>query len=201
MNWCRSHRADPAARRIADRHYNRQKVGTPQFVPPGRCLVLLSTCSRAFWITSWPFAEYVKHAWAGAWVCSAFRSEGAGRASDLIREAVAATLAHYGEAPELGMVTFIDRKQVKPTKTHGEPSWGWTWKQAGFRECGETKGGLLALQLLPADMPEPKPARPMSAHGLALFDPVARPLDETLPRVVRAVRPRRAAPIREAAND
>ena len=27
MNWLASYRADPAARAIADRHYNRQKVG------------------------------------------------------------------------------------------------------------------------------------------------------------------------------
>jgi hypothetical protein len=193
MRWCLSHRADPVARRIADRHYNRQKIGTPQFVPPGRCLVLVSDCANAFWITSWPFAEYVKHAWAGAWVCSAFRSEGAGRASEMIRQAVAATRAKYGAAPDLGMVTFIDRSKVQPTKTHGEQTWGWTWKQAGFREVGETKGGLLALQLLPADMPEPEPARAMSVQGFGLFN-VARPLDETTPVVVRAVRPRRAAP-------
>ncbi len=37
--WHLSDRADPAARVIADRHYSRQKPGTPQFVPPGRCLV------------------------------------------------------------------------------------------------------------------------------------------------------------------
>lgn len=195
MRWCMSHRADPAAARIADRHYNRQKPGTPQFVPPGRCLVLLTDCSNAFWVTSWPFAEYVKHAWAGAWMCSAFRSEGAGQASGLIRQAVAATLAHYGEPPPLGMVTFIDRSKVKPTKRHGVPSWGWTWKQVGFREVGETKGGLLALQLLPADMPEPASALAMATHGLSLFDTnVARPLDERLPSRVRAARPRRAAP-------
>ena len=30
---------------------------------------------------------------------------------------------------------------------------------AGFREVGETKGGLLALQLLPGDMPPPEAAR------------------------------------------
>lgn len=195
MRWHMSHRADPAAARIADRHYNRQKPGTPQFVPPGRCLVLLTDCARAFWITSWPFAEYVKHAWAGAWVCSAFRSEGAGQASELIEQAVGATRAYYGEPPALGMVTFIDRSKVKPTKRHGVPTWGWTWKRAGFEEVGETKGGLLALQLLPERMPEPIQPKPMGTHGLGLFDPiVARPLDETTPVVVRAVRPRRAAP-------
>jgi hypothetical protein len=40
MNWELSHRADQRARRVADRHYNRQSHGSPQFVPPGRCCVL-----------------------------------------------------------------------------------------------------------------------------------------------------------------
>jgi hypothetical protein len=158
--WCRSHRADPIARQIADRHYNRQKPGTPQFVPPGSCCVFLTANHKAFWVTSYPKAEYVKHAWAGAWVCSAFRSEGAGQASFLIRMALAATRAHYEDRiPEVGMITFIDRSKVRPTKVHGTPTWGWTWKQAGFKEVGETKGGLLALQLLPQDMPFASPAQ------------------------------------------
>lgn len=159
MLWQPSHRADPKARDLADRHYNRQKVGTSQFVPPGRCLVLYAetTAGKAFWITSWPFAEYVKHAWAGAWVCSAFRSEGAGRASDLIRDALAATRHHYGAPPALGMVTFIDRRKVRPIKVRGVETWGRTWELAGFRAVGETKGGLLALQCLPEDMPAAEP--------------------------------------------
>lgn len=39
MIWHQSYRADPKARDVADRHYNRQKPGSPQFVPPGRCCV------------------------------------------------------------------------------------------------------------------------------------------------------------------
>jgi hypothetical protein len=157
MIWRLSHRADPYARNIADRHYNRQKIGTPQFVPPGRCLVLVAETltGRALWVTSWPFAEYVKHAWAGAWVCSAFRNEGAGRASDMIRDAVAATRARYEVIPALGMITFLDRAQVRPVKVRGAVTWGRTWTLAGFRHVGETAGGLMAWQLLPADMPTP----------------------------------------------
>lgn len=74
--WSLSHRADPAGCTIADRHYNRQKIGSPQFVPPGRSLVLIDNAAPALWVTSWPFAQYVKHAWAGAWVNSLFRNEG-----------------------------------------------------------------------------------------------------------------------------
>lgn len=168
-----SHRADPAATRLADRHYNRQKIGSTQFAPPGSCVVFLTDCGKAFWITSAPFAEYVKHAWAGAWVCSAFRSEGAGKASDLIRQAVAATRAYYGDPPALGMITFVDRNKVQPIMRRGKPVWGYSYRKAGFIEVGETKGGLLALQLLPDAMPDPIPAQSMTMHGLPLFDSIS----------------------------
>lgn len=162
MMWRLSDRFDPAARELADRHYNRQKIGTPQFVPPGRCMVLYAETStgKAFWVTSWPFAEYVRHAWAGAWVCSAFRNEGAGVASEMIIDAVAATRQFFGAPPTLGFITFVDRRKVKPTIVRGEQVWGWTYRKAGFTDAGETKGGLLALQMLPEAMPEPE-----AAHG------------------------------------
>jgi hypothetical protein len=104
----------------------------------------------AFWITSWPFAEYVKHAWAGAWVCSAFRNEGKTLSSDLIRDAVAATRNYYPETPELGMVTFVDTEKTRRKRDPGR-----CYRKAGFQYVGETKGGLVALQLLPDQMPPP----------------------------------------------
>jgi hypothetical protein len=146
MRWHLSHRADPVARVIADRHYNRQKPGTPQFVPPGRCLVLLS--DSALWITSWPFAEYVKHDWAGAWICSAFRNEGADLSSELIREAVAATRWKWSDVPALGMVSFVNPAKVRRKRDPGR-----CFLRAGFRRVQDTKGGLIALQLLPSEMP------------------------------------------------
>ena len=170
QRWCVSHRADPAAARLADRHYNRQHIGAPQFAPTGSCAVFVTDCGRAFWITSAPLAEWVKHAWAGAWVCSAFRSEGAGRASDLIRQAVAATRAHYGDPPPLGMVTFINREKVRPTMVRGVEVWGWTYLKAGFVVAGETQGGLLALRMPPDAMPAALAARPRTMHGAPLFD-------------------------------
>lgn len=159
MMWELSHRADPRGAAIADRHYSRQKIGSPQFMPPGGCCVLYAGSpdnGQALWGTSTPFAEYVKHAWPGAWMCSIFRNEGAGVASELIRDAVSATRAIVGEPPAYGMLTFIKRSAVRPTCVRGEETWGWTYRRAGFREVGETKGGLLAFQLLPEDMPDPQ---------------------------------------------
>ena len=153
MIWRLSHRADRPALALADRHYNRQKIGSPQFVPPGRCFGLVSDCGRAVWTTSWPFAEYVKHAWAGAWINSIFRNEGAGLSSDLITQAVAATRAFWADTPPLGMVTFVDAEKVKHKRDPGR-----CYLKAGFRNVGHTKGGLVALQLLPGDMPDAEPA-------------------------------------------
>lgn len=148
--WSLSHRADRQALPFADRHYNRQKIGSPQFVPPGRCIVLLA--DKALWVTSWPFAEYVKHEWAGAWVNSLFRSEGAGVASELIRQAIAATRDSW-EPPELGMITFVDPKHVKPVVRRSEAIYGYCYLKAGFKHVGFTKGGLWAWQMLPDQMP------------------------------------------------
>lgn len=157
--WRLSDRFDPAALPLADRHYNRQKPGTPQFVPPGRCLVLLTADADALWVSSWPFPQYTRHAWAGAWVNSCFRNENpANLSSDLIRAAVAHTRWAWGDAPDLGMVTFIDTAKVRRKRDFGR-----CYRRAGFRPCGWTKGGLLALQMVPDAMPEP--AEPIRAQG------------------------------------
>lgn len=152
MHWHESWRADPQARALADKHYNRQKIGAPQFVPPGRCLVLITEPADAFWITSYPFAQYTKHAWAGAMVCSAFRNEGGVRSSLLVEHACAATRwyaeTNWGGVPELGMITFVD-----PTKVRRKRDWGRCYRKAGFVHVGETKAGLVALQLKPEDFP------------------------------------------------
>jgi len=159
--WRKSFRADPQALALADRHYNRQKIGTPQFVPPGLCFVLVSKCARAVWVTSWPLAQYVRHAWAGAWVNSIFRNEGAGLSSDLIRLAIAHTRDNWPDVPELGIVTFVDASKLR-----GKRDPGYCYLRAGFKNVGATKGGLVALQLLPADMPE---AMPMDTCQVNLF--------------------------------
>jgi hypothetical protein len=151
VNWQLSYRADPLGAAIADRHYNRQAIGAPQFVPPGRCVVLRA--EGALWVTSWPIADYVQHEWAGAWINSCFRNERPDLylSSDLIREAIAATLAEWGESPALGMVTFVDASKVRRKRDPGR-----CYRRAGFRHVGFTKGGLWAFQLLPAEMPEPR---------------------------------------------
>jgi len=142
MIWRLSHRCDRMARPLADRHYNRQSPGHPNIAPPGACLVLLTETRDAYWITSAPLAEYVKHDWPGAWVCSAFRNEGAGLSSEMVRSAVAATRAVLGEAPPRGFVTFVDPEQTRRKRDPGR-----CFVRAGFFRTGRTKGGLVALRM------------------------------------------------------
>ena len=151
MSWKLAHRFHPRACEIADRHYNRRKIGSPQFVPPGRCMVLLyeEDDGNAVWVSAWPFAQYVRHAWPGAWVNSLFRNESTALSSELIREAIAVTRSVW-KPPALGIVTFIDADKVRRKR---DP--GYCYLKAGFERVGETKGGLVAMQMLPAAMPEP----------------------------------------------
>jgi len=121
-------------------------------MPPGRKLVLLTAEGNALWGSSWPFAEYVRHAWAGAWLCTIFRNESPHLSSELIREAVAATRAYWGDPPDLGMVTFVDAGKVRHKRDPGR-----CFLRAGFVNVGHTKGGQVALQLLPCDMPVAEP--------------------------------------------
>lgn len=69
MIWRMSHRFDTPARLLADRHYNRRKPGSPQFMPPGSCRVLLAENKKAVFGLSYPKPEFVKHAKGGklAW--------------------------------------------------------------------------------------------------------------------------------------
>lgn len=169
MVWVKSWRTDPRARCLADRHYSRQSPGSLNFVPPGSCLVLyaLTVTGEAYWVTSNPYREYVKHAWGGSWICSAFRNEGAGLSSELIRQAIAATRFAYGVVPDIGMITFIDPKKIKHKRDPGR-----CFRKAGFKTAvcpvheikvgaceachGRTKSGLLALQMFESDMPDPE---------------------------------------------
>lgn len=159
VRWRLSHRFDRRALPLADRHYNRRKIGSPQFVPPGRCLVLLTENADALWVTSWPFAQYVRHAWPGAFVNSLFRNESPHLSSELIMEAVAVTRWFWPAHPEHGMLTFVDARKVRRKRDPGR-----CYLKAGFEVAGHAKDGKLALLLPPARLACVAPLRVTGAQ-------------------------------------
>lgn len=185
MKWKVSHRCDPAGRALADRHYSRQSIGAKNFVQPGKTFVLVHEAdylegADAVWVTTWPFAEYVRHAWAGphptdltraiptrlkkdgsffcdtetpgTWNNALFRNESKILSSDLILQAVAATLAHWGPAPSMGMVTMVWSDKVRSKRDIGR-----AYLAAGFTHVGQTAAHDKDVFLLsPENMPVPR---------------------------------------------
>lgn len=151
--WRRSWRADPVVAQMADRHYSRKTAGAPQFVPPGRCLVLKTADGSAAWVTAWPLAEYAHNRWAGTWINQLFRNEGCRGylSSELIAWAVAHTRAEWPDVPELGIVTFVGAAKIRSTNP------GYCYQMAGWQRAGFTKDEHLhVFQQQPAEMPAPQ---------------------------------------------
>ena len=164
MKWYLSHQADLRAVRLADRHYSRKKIGSRQFMPPGRQLVLLTDTADALWGTSWPHEDCVDRGWfRTAWLCTIFRNESPILASMLIEEAIACTRWKFPFTPPDGMITMIEASKVASRNP------GYCYKRAGFIHVGYTKKGHHILQLRPEDMPDP--AMPYGAQ-LPLFEEV-----------------------------
>jgi hypothetical protein len=154
VRWQLVNRADPVANAVAKRHYNCQSPDSDQWVKPGRCLCFRTAEGGAIWSTSAPFAEYVKHAWAGAWENSTFRNERRDLylSSELIREGIAATLWLWPTPPPGGMVTMVDAAKTRAKRDPGR-----CYRRAGFRHVGFTQGGLWVFEMLPDEMPDAAP--------------------------------------------
>lgn len=135
--WLITHKADHACRLLADRHYTRQTIGSPQFCRPGRNLVLRTALGDAVWVT-----------WSGirddglrAWECTIFRNESPHLSSDMIRAALTATMAEWGQPPPDGIITYVDQSKVQSANP------GFCFLSAGFRRIGRSKRrGLVLLQ-------------------------------------------------------
>lgn len=148
MRWERMRRCDPRARRLVDRHYPRQRPGSPQFIAPGLPVVLVLPSDDAVWITLRQRPEFVDHAWPHALYNAAFRNESCHLSSDLIREALAATRFVLGEPPADGIISFVDPTAVRRKRDPGR-----CYRRAGFRHVDTLASGKLVLQLLGADWP------------------------------------------------
>lgn len=159
MRWARSWRADPLLVALADRHYTapRRPRRVQMTGPPGRLVCLTTQDGGAGWISHWPKPELVLDG-RDAWRCSFFRNERRDLylSSDLVTEAIAATLDVWGEPPAGGFVTFIDEKLTRRKRDPGR-----CYRRAGFVPAGHTKDrGLLVLWLPVESFPVSAPALP-----------------------------------------
>ena len=160
FGWMAVRDGDMRALALADRHYSRQKPGTPLFIGPGHKLALVTTDGLAVWGVR--LAMFRADGRAGDWECVIFRNEGPYLSSHLIVLALAHTRWLWGEPPTGGMFTFI-----------GHGLRGGCFHAAGFHRDGQAADGRLCLRLAPERFPPAmRPAEwceqiPLPLHELA----------------------------------
>lgn len=135
--WKVTTAGDQACRQLADRHYSRQTIGHPQFCRPGRKLVLRTPDGNAVWVT-W---KGIRKDGLDALECTIFRNESEYLSSEMIKEALIATVAEWGALPRDGLITYVNEAKIKSDNP------GCCFKIAGFKAIGRSKErNLLLLQ-------------------------------------------------------
>lgn len=142
LYWRRSlsGKYDPIGCELVRGHYSRRKPESPQFMPPGETLVLVSRCERAVWGWWRPHPRSGIKAMNGrdGWTCSVFANHGDVLSSELVLDAERA-LAALGEvaAPcgPSGMLTYVWRSKVRSSNP------GYCYKRAGWLKIGTCARG------------------------------------------------------------
>lgn len=129
--WTLSHKYDKHGARLADGHYSRRKVGSPQFMPPGETIVLIAPGAVFGWWRPHPRSGLKAMNGYDGWTCSIFRRISGPLASDMI---LAAELALEPEqaAPcgPSGLLTYVAEGKIRSTNP------GYCFQMAGYRYIG-----------------------------------------------------------------
>lgn len=140
MMWERVGKFDQRAASLADRHYSRRKIGSPQFMPPGQTLILLTRDETAVfgWWRPHPASGLAAMNGLDGWTCTIFRNEGVARSSELILLAEWELIQRYDCGPD-GLMTYVWDRKIKSVNP------GYCFKCAGYRAVGRSADGRKTL--------------------------------------------------------
>ena len=145
--WLESHKRDPRGAQLADRHYSRRKIGSPQFMPPGQTLVLVTPCARAVW--GWwrphPDSGIVAMNGLDGWTCSLFRNESEHLSSELILAAERELVDRYSCGPS-GMLTYVWDRKIRSSNP------GYCYKLVGWVKRGRSADNRKTLLWKPFEL-------------------------------------------------
>ena len=131
--WQRVGKFDPRTAQLADRHYSRRKVGSPQFMPPGQTVILWCELGAVFgWWRPDPSSGIVAKNNLDGWTCTIFRNESELRSSDLILSAELALVEHAADCGPDGMLTYVWDAKVASQNP------GYCFKRAGWKRRGRS---------------------------------------------------------------
>lgn len=146
--WQRVTKFDPRTAALADRHYSRRKIGSPQFMPPGQTVILLGADDAAVfgWWRPDPSSGIKAMNGLDGWTCTIFRNEGARRSSDLILLAEIALVQTGHTCGPSGFITYVWDKKIRSSNP------GYCFKQAGYVRTGRSADNRKTLLQKPFDL-------------------------------------------------
>lgn len=141
MHWSQVTKFDARAAALADRHYSRRKIGSPQFMPPGQTIVLLSNDGAAVfgWWRPHPASGIKAMNGLDGWTCTIFRNEGGVRSSTLILDAETVFAEQGLDIGPSGLITYVWDKKVNSANP------GYCFKCAGWKRTGRSADGKKTL--------------------------------------------------------
>ncbi|REF69928.1 DNA methyltransferase [Paracoccus versutus] len=153
-HWLETKDGDQSALALYERHYSCYQYADGRerklFCGPGEKTVLLSRCGRA--ALAW--RKFIDGSGETGVNCAFFRNEGETLSSSLLLEAMAIAWRRW---PGERLYTYVNADAVQ------SPNPGYCFKQAGWRFCGVTAGGLHILEALPgAPVPDVEPHRQLA---------------------------------------
>lgn len=161
-SWRVAHKFDKRGAELADGHYSRRTVGSPQFMPPGQTLVLVSADGASVfgWWRPHPCSGIQAMNGLDGWTCSIFRRTAGARASDLILEAEQHLVdSGLGCGPS-GLLTYVWDAKVASTNP------GYCFKRASWHVAG-SRGCCSNIRPRSADKKKTLLHKPFDLAGVA----------------------------------
>lgn len=127
--WERVGKFDKRTAALADRHYSRRKIGSPQFMPPGQTIILWHPDGAVFgWWRPHPSSGIKAMNGLDGWTCTIFRNESPHRSSELILAAE----QFIEDCGPSGLLTYVWDKKIKSANP------GYCFKMAGYKAIGRS---------------------------------------------------------------
>ena len=126
---------------LADGHYSRRTLGSPQFMPPGETLVLVTPDNRAVfgWWRPHPQSGLQSMNGLDGWTCTIFRNLSTTLSSLLILDAETMLKDTVSDCGPDGLLTYVWDKKVASANP------GYCFKCAGWRRVGRSADGRKTL--------------------------------------------------------
>jgi hypothetical protein len=127
-----SHKFDKDGALLADGHYSRRTIGSPQFMPPGETIVLMGEDKLSVfgWWRPDPRSGLPAMNGLDGWTCTIFRNVSPILSSDLILACERLLVATPKQSPACGpdgMMSYVADRKIR------SPNPGYCFKCAGWK--------------------------------------------------------------------